>query len=94
MIQRGILEAAKRGPNLLKKAGIVKKLKTKPTAKKAVDKELVQGEFEYPPQMAKMKDQSTSEMLEKFFDIISGNKKLSPRMERTYQQTIDKVTKD
>jgi hypothetical protein len=94
MIQRGILEAAKRGPTLLKKAGVGKGLKTKPTAKKAVDKELVQGEFEYPPQMAKMKDQSTSEMLEKFFDIISGKTKLSARSQKQYQQTIDKITKD
>ncbi len=94
MIQRGIVEAAKRGPNFLKKAGIGKALKPKPTAKKTVDKELVQGEFELPNEMAKMQDKSTNELLENFFAIISGKKKLSPQMEKAYKQTIDKVTKD
>jgi hypothetical protein len=85
---------AKQGSGLLKSPGASKSLKPRPTAKKAVDKELEQGEFELPKEMAKMKDKPTSELLENFFAIISGKKKLSPQMERTYKQTIDKVTKD
>lgn len=86
MIQRGIVSAAQKGVKLIKKPGA--------TAKKSVDKELVQGEFELPKEMAKMKDKTTEELLENFFAIISGKKKLSPQRERAYQQTIDKVTKD
>jgi len=85
---------AKQGYGLVKKPGAIKALKPKPTAKKAVDKELTQGEFEFPPQMAKLKDKSTDEMLENFFAIISGKKKLSPQRERAYQQYINKITKD
>lgn len=85
---------AKQGSGLLKSPGASKALKPKPTAKKSVDKELVQGEFELPKEMVKMKDKTTDELLENFFAIISGKKKLSPQMERTYQQTIDRVTKD
>ncbi len=85
---------AKQGAGALKGPGTSRALKRKPTAKKAVDKELTQGEFELPKEMAKMKDKTTEELLENFFAIISGKKKLSPQMERTYQQTIDKVTKD
>jgi hypothetical protein len=85
---------AKQGAGLIKRPGASKALKPKPTAKKAVDKELAQGEFEFPPEMAKLKDKSTDEMLENFFAIISGKKKLSPQRERAYKQTIDKITKD
>ena len=83
---------AKQGSGVIKAPGASKALK--PTAKKAVDKELTQGEFELPQEMAKMQDKTTDELLENFFAIISGKKKLSPQMERTYKQTIDKVTKD
>ena len=86
MIQRGIVSAAQKGVKLIKKPGAA--------VKKSVDKELVQGEFELPKEMAKMKDKTTEELLENFFAIISGKKKLSPQRERAYQQTIDKVTKD
>jgi len=85
---------AKQGSGLIKSPGASKALKPRPTAKKAVDKELTQGEFELPKEMAKMQDKTTDELLENFFAIISGKKKLSPQMERTYKQTIDKVTKD
>lgn len=86
MIQRGIVSAAKQGAKLIKKPAAA--------SKKLADKELLQGEFEFPKEMVKLKDKSTDELLENFFAIISGKKKLSPQMERAYQQTIDKVTKD
>jgi len=85
---------AKQGSGLLKSPGAKKASKPRPAPKKAVDKELTQGEFELPKEMAKMQDKTTDELLENFFAIISGKKKLSPQMERTYKQTIDKVTKD
>lgn len=85
---------AKQGSGLVKAPSASKALKPKPTAQKVVDKELAQGEFEFPPEMAKMQDKTTDELLENFFAIISGKKKLSPQMEKIYKQTIDKVTKD
>lgn len=85
---------AKQGAGVIKKPGASKAIKSKPTAKKAVDKELTQGEFEFPDEMAKMQDKTTDELLENFFAIISGKKKLSPQRERAYKQYFDRVTKD